>query len=121
VAIIACVFDGAGVNVNEGVIVIVNEGDNIKVGIRVPVSVIVLVGMIVLVGVSVLVGVLVIVGVDVIVGVGGVPVTVNLPLTLHVSPTNICTSYAPGSHWSAGSLQSVYPNPPDAPFQGFVS
>ena len=117
----------------EGVIVRVYVGDAVAVGARVPVRVSVAVGtrvpvgVRVLVGVNVLVGVIVIVGVEVIVavrvivGVGGIPVIVNKPLDFQASPAKICTSYVPGSHWSGRKLLSVYPNPPDDPFQGIDS
>ena len=53
-------------------------------------------------------------------GVGGDPITSNVPLRFHVSPTKIRTSYVPGNQFSMEISESVYPNPPDPPFQGIV-
>lgn len=91
---------------------------NVVVGPTVPVGEIVKVGVKVMVGVKVTVAVMVIVAVGVIVGVGGVPVTEKNPLTFQVSPANNCTSYCPGNQSAPGSVHSVKPNPPEAPFHG---
>lgn len=92
-------------SVGRRVFVIVGVGEmvNVVVGQRVDVTVAVPVC------VAVLVGVRVCVGVRVTVGLGGCPMMVKKPDTFHVEPTNICTSYKPGCHWSLGGSQSVYP------------
>jgi len=109
----------------------------VRVGVRVEVEVAIGVGVETIVGVEVGVGVGVRVGDRVGVGVGvavkvglrvgvevevaGKPTTSNEPLVLKVVPTNICTSYFPGNHSSGDKFDSVYPYPPEAPFQGMVS
>lgn len=92
---------------------------DVGIGVAVDVTVGVLVA--VQVGVIVLVGVNVVVGVLVEVGCGASPETLKRPDDFHSIPTNIWTSYSPGSHASEEGSQVEYAYPPVLPSQGEVS
>ena len=124
------VLVGGGIGAGTRVLVAVGGrgvgvGPKVGVGVRVGVWVRVGVGVRDGVGVRVAVGVGVVVEVRVCVGdgggVGASPSTKNRPEIFQTEPTNICTSYSPGSHSQGAGSQSVNPKPPVPPSHGSLS